>query len=130
MALGARIYTDDVGNDERTLFNSVSQAWSILTLIALNEINYRIVEAGYEKDIQICSTIYDSIYTYITPDPEIIRWYNNNIYEIGGKDFMENQVVPNILTCGIGKTWAQEIDIPIDASIEAIQEILQEIEES
>ena len=128
MALGARIYTDDVDKDERTLFNSVSQSWSILTLIALNEINYRIAEAGYEKDIQICSTIYDSIYTYITPDPEIIRWYNNNIYEIGGKDFMENQVVPNILTCGIGKHWAQEIDIPVDASIEAIQEILQEIE--
>lgn len=130
MGLGARIYTDDVDTDERTLFNSVSQVWSVLTLIALNEINHRILEAGYEKDIQICSSIYDSIYAYITPDPEIVRWYNNNIYEIGGKDFMTDQVVPNILTCGIGRNWAEEVLLPIDASIGEIQEILNTLVDS
>lgn len=125
LGLGFRIYSDDPDNDIRTLNNSCSQFWSILTLIAINELNYRISEKGWEDKIQICSTIYDSIYAYIVPDPEIIQWYNNNVYEIGRKDFIVDQIVPNTLTCGLGRNWAEEVDIPVNASINDIDEILK-----
>lgn len=125
LGLGFRIYTDDPDGDIRTINNACSQMWSILTLIAINELNYRIEEAGLQSKIQICSTIYDSIYAYIVPEPEVIQWYNNNVYEIGRKDFMEDQVIPNNLTCGLGRNWAEEVSIPIDASIESIDEILK-----
>jgi len=127
LGLGCRIYTDNPSDDIRTLNNACSQFWSILTLIAVNEINHRISEKGFQNKIQICSTIYDSIYAYIVPEPEVIQWYNNNIYDIGGKDFIENQQVPNMLTCGIGKNWAQEIPLPVNASTISIQGILDEI---
>jgi len=127
LGLGARIYSDNPSNDIRTLNNACSQFWSILTLIAINELNYRIEEEGLQEDIQICSTIYDSIYAYITPDSKIIQWYNNNVYEIGSRDFMEEQVIKNNLTCGIGRNWAEEIAIPVNASIEKINSILKEI---
>jgi len=127
--LGFRIYTDDPDKDIRTLNNSCSQFWSILTLIVINELNYRISEKGWEDKIQICSTIYDSIYAYIVPDPEIIRWYNNNVYEIGRKDFMEGQVVKNNLTCGIGRNWGEELAIPVNALVDEIKEILKQMKE-
>jgi len=125
LGLGCRLYTDDVETDFRTLFNATFQFWSILTLIAINELNYRITEAGLEDKIQVCSSIYDSIYTYIVPDPEVIKWYNDNVVEIGKQDFIPNQQVPNTLSCDIGKNWAQEISIPLNASIQEIKELLK-----
>lgn len=125
LGLGCRIYTDNADNDIRTLNNSCSQFWSVLTLIAVNELNCRIEESGLEDKIKICATIYDSIYAYIVKDPDVIKWYNDNVYEIGKKDFLERQPVSNTLTCGIGRNWAEEISIPVNASSLEIREILE-----
>ena len=127
LGLGFRIYSDDPEKDIRTLNNACSQMWSFLTLIAVNELNYRIKQKGWQDKIQLCSTIYDSIYAYIVPDPEVIQWYNNNVYEVGRKDFMEDQEIPNNLTCGLGKNWSQEISIPIGASIKEVQEVIDKV---
>jgi len=127
LGLGFRIYTDDPDKDIRSINNACSQFWSILTLIAINEINYRIKKAGFSDKIIICSTIYDSIYAYIVPDPEIIKWYNDNIFEIGKKDFIPDQKVQNTLTCGIGRNWSEEINIPVNASAKQIKEILNSL---
>lgn len=127
LGLGCRIYTDDAQNDHRTLFNANFQFWSILTLIAVNEMHYRIEEAGLVEDIKISSTIYDSIYAVITPDAEIIKWYNDNLVEIGAKPFVENQEVATSLECGIGRNWAEEVAIPKNATVEEIQDILNSL---
>jgi hypothetical protein len=125
LGLGCRLYSDDVEADFRTLFNATFQFWSILTLIAVNELNYRIKKAGLQDEIILCSTIYDSIYTYISPDSEVIKWYNDNVVQIGKKDFIPNQQVLNSLECGIGRNWSEEIAIPPNASIIQIEEILE-----
>ena len=130
LGLGCRLYSDDVETDFRTLFNATCQFWSILTMIAINELNHRIKEAKLENKIIICSTIYDSIYSYISPEPKVIKWYNDNVVEIGSKDFIPNQEVPNSLSCDIGRNWAEEVSIPKNASIEDIQKILTAFKES
>ena len=127
LGLGCRIYTDDVDKDHRTLFNANFQFWSVLTLIAVNEMHHRIDEAGLSNDIQISATIYDSIYSVITADPEIIKWYNDNLVEVGAKPFIENQEVATSLSCGIGRNWAEEVAIPKNATVEEITEILNSI---
>lgn len=127
LGLGCRLYSDDVDSDFRTLFNASFQFWSILTVIAINELNYRIKREGLQDKIKICSSIYDSIYAYITPEPDVIKWYNDNVYEIGRKDFIPNQQVPNTLTCDIGRNWAEEVPLPVGASIEEIGAVLEKL---
>lgn len=127
LGLGFRMYTDNIDQKFRTVFNANFQFWSILTLIAVNEMNLRIAEAGLEDDIQICGTIYDSIYANITPTAEIVNWYNVNLVEVGKKDFLEVQEIPNVLTCGIGRNWAEEVALDPDASIEDIQQVLDKL---
>jgi DNA polymerase I-like protein with 3'-5' exonuclease and polymerase domains len=129
LGLGCRLYSDDVDADFRTLFNATFQFWSILTLIAVNELNYRIKKAGFQDKIILCSTIYDSIYAYISPDPEVIKWYNDNVVQIGKQDFIPDQQVPNSLECGIGRNWAEEVPIPPNASVKEIEEILEKFKE-
>lgn len=130
LGLGFRMYTDNVDEKFRTVFNANFQFWSVLTLIAVNEMNHRIRDAGLTKDIEICGTIYDSIYANITPDAQIVQWYNKNLVEVGSKDFLEDQEIPNILTCGIGRNWAEEIDLAPDATIEEIQKVLDDLGDS
>jgi hypothetical protein len=98
LGLGCRIYTDNADNDIRTLHNATAQFWSILTLIMINELNYRTEEEGLSEDIVVCSTIYDSIYIYVKKDAEVIKWLNDNAVEIMKTDYLENQVVPNDAT--------------------------------
>jgi len=124
LGLGARIYCDNVKDLFRTLFNSNFQFWSILTLISVNEMNYRIEQEKLTKEIQLTSTIYDSIYANIIKDPEIIKWYNDNLVEIGKKDFLVDQAVPNTLECAIGRNWSEEIALTPNASIKEIEAIL------
>lgn len=130
LGLGCSIWSDDVDDDARTLFNATCQFWSILTLIAVNELNYRAEKAGYSKDIQVCSTIYDSIYIYVTQDAKIIKWLNDNIVEIMSKDFMENQKVKNSALGDFGKNWADLTGLSKEASLEEIQKVLDDIVDS
>ena len=127
LGFGCRIYCDDIDESFRTMFNANFQFFSILTLIAVNEMNHRIRETGLEESIQIISTIYDSIYANISPDPEVIKWYSDNLTEIGSKDFMYDQIIPNTLTCSIGRNWAEEIPLPVGASAEDIEILIKDI---
>ena len=127
LGLGCRLYCDNVDEKFRSIFNANFQFWSILTLISINEMNYRIKQENLQDDIIIVSTIYDSIYANITADSEIIKWYNDNLNEIGSKDFIEDQPVSNTLTCGIGRSWAEEIPLPVNATTTEIDSILKEL---
>ena len=129
LGLGCRIYSDDPSNDIRTINNATSQFWSILTLIAINEMYYRIEEAGLSDKIQICSTIYDSIYFYVENDAETIKWLNDNAVEAICVDYLEDQVVKNEAAGEIGKNWADLYKVKNNASVEDIEEVLKTVME-
>lgn len=121
------MYSDDPDGDIRTINNATSQFWSILTLIAINEINHRVTEAGLEEKIQVCSTIYDSIYIYVENDAETIKWLNDNAVEAICVDYLENQVVKNVACGEIGKNWCDLHQVVNNASIEEIEKVMEKI---
>lgn len=127
LGLGCRLYSDDPISDIRTLHNATIQFWSILTLIAINEFNHRVREAQLEAEVEVQSTIYDSIYANIIRDPEIIQWVNNNLIEVMTVQYLEEEVVSNEAEGEIGPNWADLHKIKNGASIEEIREVLQNL---
>lgn len=124
LGLGCYIRSEKPDRDIRTLSNATIQYWSILTLLAINEMHRRIDEAGLQNDVICTSTIYDSVYYVTKRDPQTIKWVNDNLIECMVKDFMPDQTVPNDSACEIGPSWADLTEIPNSASIEQIQQIL------
>ncbi len=127
MGLGARLYSSDIEKGSRTLFNSLSQFWSILSLLSINKLHSEIDDAGKEKDIAVTTSIYDSIYGVIKNDAESIKWLNETICPIMEKDFLVNQIVKNEASLELGKNWSELTELKHNASIEEIDDVLKEI---
>lgn len=127
LGLGCRMYSSDADNDIRTINNATVQFWSILTLICVNEMNYRIDQAGLADKIDVISTIYDSVYLDIDNDPEVIKWVNDNVIEILCVQYLKKEVVPNAAKGEIGYNFADLKLIKNNASVEDIKIVLGEI---
>ncbi len=128
LGLGCRLYTDDPEKDIRTLANATVQFWSILTLLAINELHYLIDKLGYQKDIRVVSTIYDSIYLEVKSNPVIIKWLNDTLIKLMTAIYLPKEVVHNEAEGEIGTSWADLHELPNNASTEQIEQILKEIQ--
>lgn len=130
IGLGCYINTDDPNRDIRTITNSCSQFWSILTLLTINKLHQLIDDAGLQNDILITSSIYDSIFFEVTKDASIVKWLNDRIIPIMTQDFIVSQTVPNMATLEVGTSWAnyKANPLPIQASLEEIQSVLDNLE--
>ena len=117
---GLRLKSSNPYRDIRTLNNATMQYWSVLTLISILRMDERIKEAGLEADIQCISTIYDSIYYNVRNDPKIIKWLNDNLIEVMTEPFIQNQVVPNVANLDIGYSFAEQIELPNNATTKHI----------
>lgn len=123
MGLGARIYTDSPDKDIRTLTNSTCQFWSILSLLTINKLHQLIDEAGYQNDIIITSSIYDSIYFCIRDDAKIIKWLNDVIVPVMETKYMAGQILDNSVDLEIGPDWYELYKLPHNAPVEEISAI-------
>ncbi len=124
LGLGFSIKTDDADRDQRTLNNACSQFWSILTAVAINEIHRHIDDAGLQEEIQVTSSIYDSVYFIIKDDPEIIKWLNDRIVPIMEQDYMVGQTIPNEARLEIGPSWANLTELSEHTDIEEISTVM------
>ena len=124
LGLGCRLYTDNPDKDIRTLSNGTIQFWSILTLIAVNELHHNIDIHHMQDNVLVNATIYDSMYGLVKADAESISWLNNTIVPIMEKDFMTNQIVHNEAELEVGTSWADLTTIPKNATIPQIKEII------
>jgi hypothetical protein len=127
LGLGCRLYTDDASKDIRTLHNSTVQFWSILTLIAVNELNHRIREEKLSDIIQVTSTIYDSIYTQAIKDADVIKWLNDNMIEVLCTKYLEDETISNEASGEVGYNWADLTKVPNGASVDDIKVILRDL---
>jgi len=127
LGMGFYLKSDNPDRDIRTLNNATCQFWSILTALTINKMHQLIDEAGYQNDIIITSTIYDSIYFEVREDPIIIHWLNNNLIKVMTTDFMENQTIKNTADLEIGTSWADLTIIPNNSSLEEIKTIMKDI---
>ena len=129
LGLGCYMNTSDPEKEIRTIFNACSQFWSILTLLTVNKMHHLIKEKGYQNDIKIVSSIYDSIYLHIRDDATIIKWVNDTIIPILTVDFIEDIIVHNEAEGAIGYNWSDLVTIHNNASIEEIQIALDKAKE-
>lgn len=129
LGLGCRMYTSNPEKEIRTLANATVQFWSILTLIAVNELNHRIREAGLENRMNVQATIYDSIYVDVDDDPEVVKWLNDNIIEIMCVQYLEDELICNKASGEIGKNWGELIPIANNATIEEVEVILKTLKD-
>jgi len=127
MGLGSYIKTSDPRRDERTLGNAVIQMWDIVTVIALSIFREEIVKAGYEEDVLLVCSIYDSIYLEIRKNAEIIKWVNDTLTEVMERTMFNNQQVPNSANLEIGDSWATHKELKHHATTEEIQAVLEEM---
>jgi len=127
LGLGFMLKTDDPDRDIRTLANATCQFWSILTALTINKMHQRIDQMGYQEDVKVVSTIYDSIYFEITEDAEVIKWVNDNLIDAMLVDFMENQTIKNEAESDIGYNWAEMLRVPNKASVTEVKKVLQEL---
>ena len=127
MGMGYYLRTDNADKAIRTLNNSQAQFWSTLTALTINKLHTAIDEAGYQDDIIITSTIYDSIYFIVREDPVIIKWLNDTIVPIMETDFIINQTVSNSADLEIGLDWSDIRTLSHNASLEEITRLLKEL---
>lgn len=83
-------------------------------------------EAGYQDDIFITSTIYDSIYFEVRKDPQLVKWLNDNLIPIMKQDFMIDQLIHNDVDLEIGSNWADLHKIDNSASLSNIKDLIHE----
>ena len=127
LGLGFYIFTDNPDKDYRTLHNATIQFWSILSILAINELHRRIDTAGLSQQVKVISSIYDSIYLEVKSDPEIIQWTNINLIECMTRNFIPNQRIPNEAEAEIGLNWADLHKLPHNASISDIKSVLDSL---
>ena len=125
LGLGCYMNTSDPEKEIRTVFNACSQFWSILTLLTINKIHSLIKEKGYENDIKVVSSIYDSIYLHVRCDAELIKWVNDTIIPILTIDFLEDIIVSNEAEGEIGLNWHDTVKVHNNANIQEIQTAIQ-----
>ena len=90
--------------------------------------NFLIEEKGLGQDVEIVSSIYDSIYIYVRRDAELIQWVNDTIIPLLTKDFLKDIIVHNEATGEIGYNWFDTIPLNNNASLEEIKEALEKAE--
>lgn len=130
LGMGFYINSDKPDKDVRTLNNALNQFWSILTALAISELHARLdAQLVNPNDIQVTSTIYDSIYGIVKDDSELIQWLNDNIVEIMIKDFIEGQVIHNEAKLEVGTNWANMTELENNCSIEEIETTLRKYDE-
>jgi len=109
----------------RSLTNAIYQGPAgMLTVKAMNKIQKRIEEAGYDDDVILFNTIHDAIYAYVRHDYKILKWYNDNLIECMTEDYKENQVLKLKANLDVGYHWADQRELPNNCSEQEIREIL------
>ena len=129
LGLGCFLNTSEPEKEIRTLFNACSQFWSILTILVINKMNSLIEAEGLAQDIEIVSSIYDSIYIHVRKDPELIQWVNDTIIPLLTKDFLKDIIVHNEAQGEVGLNWFDTVPVPNGASREEIEEAMRKAEE-
>lgn len=129
LGLGCFMNTSNPDKEIRTLFNACSQFWSLLTLFTVNKMNHLIQEKNLQDDVQIVSTIYDSIYIHVKKDIPLIKWVNDTIIPILTTDFITDTIVHNEATGEVGFNWYDTVPIANGASPEEIDQAIEKAKE-
>ena len=119
---GLRLYSDKPEKDMLTLFNALSQGYSVLTSIALNKFDKYIIDNNLQNSIKITNEIHDAIYLEIDNTVEMIKLVNDILPPIMSEQFVLDQSIPLGAEIDIGYNLYDMKTLSNDASTEEIQQ--------
>jgi len=115
---------------ERSVCNALIQGLSGQLMIkVLNRLQDAIEANSWDDDVQIFLTIHDSLYLYVKEDVELIAEVNKLVIDTMIEDYRPDQLVHNKANLDIGYDWSDQREVPNNASVEEIKEILYEEKE-
>jgi len=144
LAFGAKLITpvlrQSLLNNNKTPFeanaegrsanNAITQSWGMLTNRALIEFEQHLAKKPeYIPYVLICNVIHDAIYLVIKKEPKIIKWVNDTLIKCmqwNKNKTIQSKDVLMEAELDIGLNLASQITIPNNASIEQIEEILND----
>lgn len=129
MLLGASLKSDDVDKDVRTIYNATIQSFSVITLIAIAQMQKLIDKADLNNQVKIINTVYDAAYFEVDDDPIIIKWVNDNFIPLITQPYLLNEKIPNDANCDIGYNLNHMIELQKQASIEQIEDTLIQLKD-
>ncbi len=126
--LGNKYTPYEASAEGRTAGNAMGQSYGMLNNRAANEFMDRVYKSKYKYDIKPIAQIHDAQYYLVRKKPEIIKWYNDNLIEC-----MQWQELPELKHDKVklgaevmifSPSWAKELKLVNNASIEQIKEVL------
>lgn len=114
--------------EARTVGNAMSQSYGLMNNRAVNAFMEKVWASPYKEEILPIAQIHDASYYLVKKDPEILEWLNIELV----KEYNWNDL-PEIFHKEVGlggevsvfyPTWAEEISIPNEASLEEIRTTL------
>ena len=134
---GLRLFTPAINShdeysrakEERVVNNFKIQSGNFLMLRAINRFQKWIEKNKLIEEVKVINTVHDSVYLYIKDDAEIIQLVNQQLIKFMTLPYRENQPIPLEAELDIGKDMAHLVTLKNDASIEDIEEVLENLEE-
>ena len=113
--------------EARSANNAVTQSWGMLINRALIATNKLIEESNMVYDIYPINTIHDAAYFLVKENPETIKFLNDTLIkemQWNAHPSISSNDVPMEATLEIGKSWDKQVNLPNNANVNQIQEIL------
>jgi DNA polymerase I len=120
----------EADREVRSANNAVTQSWGMLLNRAMIAVNRRIEASKYRFDIFPVNMIHDAGYFKFREDPKVIQFLNNVLIEEmqwNDHDKIRSTEVPMMASLEIGKSWDKQFELPNNASIEEINDVISTI---
>lgn len=117
-----------VEHEKRTIGNALVQSWGMLNDRAVSDMLDRIDAKGLTQSCLPVCCIHDASYWLIKDDYELLEWFNKNIveaYEWQGHPDLKSPVKITGELSVFYPSWANEIEIPHNATVEELKELLK-----
>ena len=129
MGLGCYIKTNDPDRDARTLGNVAIQFYDLITLLAIPQLEKAIIDDNMQEHVFITATIYDALYFEVREEAKYIKWLNDTLIAIMVAPMFDDMSVPNVANLDIGDSWASQVELSNNASLEEIEQVLAKLKD-
>ena len=130
--LNAKVTPTVVKAEFRSANNAVTQSHGLMTTVAGTKFKELLDHSKYREDLLIINFIHDAVYLLIKEDVAVIQWVNETLIDCmvnaGDEQVKAGQhIVPIEANLEIGKTWADQRELPNEMTDSYVRQTLKEI---
>lgn len=130
--INAKVTPSIVKAEFRSGNNAVTQSHGLMTTVAGTKFKEMLDDSIFRDNVLIINFIHDAVYLLIKEDLATIQWVNEKLIECmvnAGDEQVEagKHIVPIEANLDIGKTWADQHQLPNRMTNNELREILKDI---